>query len=149
MIFNNEASAAAAATESDGDDGRKEEEDSEESRVPRAKRAPNEPTNEEIRVHEITHTPYRNWCPCCVAGRGKSDPHFKTSSEEKAVAGVHVDYWFLRDNPGEESTPVLVAKDDTSKAVAAHIVFQKGNLDWVAARVVDSPTGLVILQMSV
>ena len=102
--------------------------DEEESRVPKTKRAPHEPTNEEIRVHEVTHTPYRSWCPCCVAGRGRADAHRKLDEEDKAIAGVHVDYWFLRDEPGGDSTPVLVAKDDSTKAFAAHIVFQKGNV---------------------
>ena len=46
---------AAAASEGQGE--RESEESGEESRVPKAKRAPNEPTNEEIRLHEITHTP--------------------------------------------------------------------------------------------
>ena len=82
-------------------------------------------------------TPHRSWCPCCVAGRGKSDSHFKGDGEEKTIAGVHVDYWFLRDQPGGDSTPVLVAKDDETKSFAAHVVFQKGNLDWVADRVVE------------
>jgi hypothetical protein len=126
---------AAAASEGQGE--RESEESGEESRVPKAKRAPNEPTNEEIRLHEITHTPYRSWCPCCVAGRGKADFHFKQPGEDKAVAGVHVDYWFLRDEKGGESTPVLVAKDDASKSVSAHLVFKKGNVDWVADRVVE------------
>ena len=131
MILSNETPASATGIESEGD------EEQDESRVPKTKRSPGEPTNEEIRLHEVTHTPYRSWCPCCVAGRGRADPHMKSTFEEKAIAGVHVDYWFLRDEQGEESTPVLVAKDDITKSVAAHIVFQKGNLDWVADRVVN------------
>ena len=95
-----------------GENGSDDEQQSEESRVPKTKRAPHEPTNDEIKSHEITHTPYRSWCPCCVAARGKSSPHSKGVEEEKAVASVHVDYWFLRDEKGGESTPVLVAKDD-------------------------------------
>ena len=113
------------------------EQEAEEGRVPKAKRAPNEPTNEEIRIHEITHTPYRSWCKCCVIGRGKADSHFKAESEEKAIAGVHLDYWFMRDVQGGDSMPVLVAKDDETKAFAAHVVFQKGNVEWVADRVVE------------
>ena len=29
------------------------------------------PTSEEMRAHRATHIPFRNWCPECVAGRGK------------------------------------------------------------------------------
>jgi len=67
MILSNEETSAAAATESDHEVG-------EESRVPKVKRSPGEPTNEEILLHEVTHTPYRSWCPCCVAGRGGQIP---------------------------------------------------------------------------
>jgi hypothetical protein len=113
LIFSTEASAPAAA------EGIEEEvvddevdESSEEGRVPRERRAPNEPTNNEIRLHEITHTPYRSWCPCCVAGRGRASPHSKVVHEEKAVAGVHVDYWVLRDEQhvGESSYPCVGSK---------------------------------------
>ena len=138
--MNNESASAADIGDKD-DEGEMKSDDEQESRVPKSRRAPNEPTNEEIRLHEVTHTPYRSWCPCCVSGRGKADSHFKSSGEEKgeekAVAGIHVDYWFLRDEKGGESTPVLVAKDDTTKAFAAHVVFQKGNIDWVADRIID------------
>ncbi len=32
---------------------------------------PKLPTAEEVRQHDITHMPYRNWCPHCVRGRGE------------------------------------------------------------------------------
>ena len=57
MILSNEAPASAPGAESEGD------EEQDESRVPRTKRSPGEPTNDEIRLHEVTHTPYRSWCP--------------------------------------------------------------------------------------
>ena len=136
--MNNEVSAAAAEESEEAERSESQgEEFCEESRIPKTKRSSHEPTNEEIRIHEVTHVPYRSWCPCCVAGRGKSDFHLKRDEEDKAVAGVHVDYWFLRDEKGGESTPVLVAKDDSTKAFSAHIAFQKGNVEWVADRVVE------------
>ena len=33
------------------------------------------PTSEEMRAHRATHIPFRNWCPECVAGRGKDEAH--------------------------------------------------------------------------
>ena len=95
--MNNEVSAAAAEESEEAERSESQgEEFCEESRIPKTKRSSHEPTNEEIRIHEVTHVPYRSWCPCCVAGRGKSDFHLKRDEEDKAVAGVHVDYWFLR-----------------------------------------------------
>ena len=31
---------------------------------------PRLPSREEVEIHEMTHLPYRNWCPHCVKGRG-------------------------------------------------------------------------------
>jgi len=73
MLSNEDSTAAAARNESEEEDEVEcnIDDPSAEGRVPKAKRAPHEPTNEEIRLHEITHTPYRSWRPCCIAGRGK------------------------------------------------------------------------------
>ena len=36
---------------------------------------PRLPTQAEVDDHNITHMPYRNWCPHCVRGRGKDLDH--------------------------------------------------------------------------
>ena len=36
---------------------------------------PRLPTEEEVAHHELTHLPYRNWCPVCVKARGKDLDH--------------------------------------------------------------------------
>ena len=33
------------------------------------------PTQEEVEKHNLTHLPFRNWCPHCMKGRGKEAPH--------------------------------------------------------------------------
>ena len=40
--------------------------------------APHTPSKQEIQEHEISHWPYRDWCPDCVRGRGRVLPHSKT-----------------------------------------------------------------------
>ena len=82
----------------------------------------------------MTHTPFRSWCPACVKARAKASHHRAAESEEKGVATVHIDYWFMRDGRGEESQTIAVMKDDDSKAFGAHSVPQKGNVKWVAER---------------
>ena len=32
------------------------------------------PSAEEIRKHNLTHLPFRSWCPICVAARARDDP---------------------------------------------------------------------------
>ena len=51
------------------------EEAEEEAEVPRKAREPSEPTDEERRRHEMTHLPFRSWCPHCVRGRMANPPH--------------------------------------------------------------------------
>ena len=38
-------------------------------------RKPEEPTQKEFEDHMISHMPCRAWCPHCVKGRAKSEPH--------------------------------------------------------------------------
>ena len=35
---------------------------------------PRLPSREEVEAHEMTHLPFRNWCPHCVKGRGVESP---------------------------------------------------------------------------
>ena len=35
------------------------------------------PTPEEVRVHRLTHLPFREWCPECVAGAADDHPHHR------------------------------------------------------------------------
>ena len=54
------------------------------------------PTSEEVDKHNATHLTFRSWCPFCVAGRAKNEPHYK--SEEHKPMGVNVvsiDYAFM------------------------------------------------------
>ena len=107
------------------------------SRVAVIRRGPKEPTELEIRAHYATHVPYRSWCPHCVAAAGKATPHRQGDVHDKSVPTYHVDYWFMRDEKGSESVPVVIMKDDESKAVAAHAVTVKGGVDWVAQRLAE------------
>ena len=99
----------------------------------RVKRGPKDPTAEEIEEHNACHVPYRSWCPHCVAAAGKASAHHRgPERDEPAVPYHHVDHWFMRDERGGNSVPVVVIKDSDTKAIGAHVVTQKGNIDWVA-----------------
>ena len=53
------------------------------------------PTQEEVDLHNVTHVPYRNWCPFCVAGKAKANPHFKRDNSVADSANVvSIDYAF-------------------------------------------------------
>jgi len=69
-----------------------------------------------------------------VAAGAKDLPHKRCDGEgeEKAIPSVHVDYLFMRDQPGAELVPVARAHDDITKTYKTHIVPMKGNIETVA-----------------
>ena len=92
------------------------------------------PSRADQESHRRYHLPFRSWCPECVAGRKPNWGHFSVSEEDKARAcpEIHADYCFFRSREGGTSVPVLVVKDRGSRALAAHVVPQKGaTVEWI------------------
>ena len=112
------------------------EEDEDESRPVRTRIASYAPTLRERREHNVTHYPFRSWCPCCVAGRAAAAPHFRGGDKEIPVGGeFHFDYCFLRKRPASEPATTLVGVDRTTQGIVAHVVPKKGTqFEWVAAQ---------------
>ena len=54
------------------------------------------PTPKELREHMATHIPFRAWCPHCVAGKGKCQPHFRRSEEEVGTPTIAFDYMYMK-----------------------------------------------------
>ena len=75
------------------------------------------PSNEEIRVHRITHCPFRSWCPKCVAGRGHQGPHLKSDEPLNDVPQISIDYCFLRRAGSLSEATVLVMEDRRSRVL--------------------------------
>ena len=53
------------------------------------------PSVEEVNMHNLTHIPFRSWCPFCVAGKAKDNPHRGVEDQEAGVNIVDMDYMFL------------------------------------------------------
>ena len=45
-------------------------------------KAPQQPTRQERLEHELTHLPYRSWCPICVKSKGRTDNHPRQASKQ-------------------------------------------------------------------
>ena len=55
-----------------------EDEDSEnEIVIPESERIPNTPSVEEYLRHQVTHYPFKAWCPICVKNAAQNNPHKK------------------------------------------------------------------------
>ena len=67
----------------------------------------------------IDHTPYRGWCPFCVAGAGKSEWHRAIESEsEHNLPTIAVDHAFMGEKEEDEltsrCTPYIIARDQST-----------------------------------
>ena len=105
------------------DDGEKDDNKGEEVKV---RRAPNQPSERELQEHMVTHVPFRPWCPYCVAGKSKANPHRRKEAREITIPEVHMDYMFMRTEEVKKGMPILVAKDRGSKWTMASVVPRKG-----------------------
>ena len=74
------------------------EEEGEEGREAVAMPSPMTPSRREREQHELTHTPYRSWCPHCVRARGRNRAHLANKDPEKpGVPRISFDYFFFSD----------------------------------------------------
>ena len=60
---------------------------------PQTWRSPVTPSAAEIADHDLTHCPYRSWCPVCVLAMGREDPQPRQGPKEKSeIPEVGMDY---------------------------------------------------------
>ena len=62
------------------------------------------PSAREVEEHNISHLPFRNWCPHCVKGRGREADHRRQPRTERGVDEFHLDYSFPGDGIGHKLT---------------------------------------------
>ena len=94
---------------------------------------PPEPTPEMINRHNLTHLPYRSWCPHCVAARRNNAPHTRGSRVRQKPLFCS-DYCSVSDTKTESSLTTLVArmcppKPDAAKPLFAVVCERKGAHD--------------------
>ena len=111
---------------------------------------PGKPTAEQLAQHRLTHLPFRAWCPDCVVGKAKDNPHLRQAEERKSesMPTISFDYGFaselktedLSENCEKDETEkheekkevskdtlkILVVKDQRTKSIFGHAVPQKG-----------------------
>ena len=68
-----------------------------ETRAVRTLRTPEPPTDAARMIHDTTHVPFRDWCPFCVANRGRSSPHRRVVVNKTAdtLPKFQTDYMFI------------------------------------------------------
>ncbi len=112
-----------------------EQEEGEEDADVRVSLGPSMPSKSERERHEVTHIPFRSWCPVCVAGRGVKAAHKKRNKTEHELPRFAMDYGFLGQE-GQELGTMLVIREWHSGMMFAMLVPRKGIGErWVEERI--------------
>ena len=91
----------------------------------RGLRQPQQPTPQQIAEHNLTHLPYRNWCPICVQGEGRQDNYKKQQSRQPII---QVDFAYIKSQQDPKTIPVLTAVDVTTQLCMAVLVPDKPSM---------------------
>ena len=93
------AGSKDAVIDDDEDEEGEELTASTEARVPSSLTSPEKPTQGEIDEHDLTHLPYRSWCPICAPAAGREDKHMRRADEveEGELTTLGMDYNFPSD----------------------------------------------------
>ena len=103
---------------------------------------PGMPTETERERHNMTHNPYRSWCPICVEARGKEDPHLghkRRQADSDGIPEVGLDYKSFGQEEGEDDKATLiVCRDRLTLQTFAHLCRCKGPGDeWVVDKIME------------
>ena len=100
-----------------------------ESRQPRSLPAPTPPTDAERELHNLSHMPFRAWCPICVKSRGLPTQHRQVYDRKPLI---QVDYGFIAPKSGDpgELVTVLSAIDVTTGLTMSCVVPKNGSIDY-------------------
>ena len=95
-----------------------ESDDEEQQQGTKAKavQAPKQPTPQEILEHNVTHLPYRSWCPTCVQARGRRNNHPKQHSK---LPIIQLDFVYIKGFDDSNVHPNLTAMDIQSGMITA------------------------------
>ena len=77
------------------------------------------PTDAATMVHNTTHVPCRDWCPFCVASRGRSSPHSRVVVNKTAdtLHKFQADYMFIRTVAESKTQPCITFVETRTGAV--------------------------------
>ena len=95
-----------------------ESDDEEQQQGTRAKtvQAPKQPTPQEILEHNVTHLPYRSWCPICVQARGRQNNH---PNQRSKLPIIQLDFGYIKGFDDNKVHPILTAIDIQSGMIMA------------------------------
>ena len=82
-------------------------------------------------AHNATHVPFRDWCPSCVASRGRSSPHRRVVVNKTAdtLPKFQTDYMFIRTVAESKTQPCITFVETRSGVVISFMCARKGGYE--------------------
>ena len=100
------------------------EEDTQQAALPaKGIKAPQQPTGQERREHNLTHLPYRSWCSICVESKGRANNHPQQKTSKLQV--VQCDSAYINIHAKKQVIPALTAIDVETGISMATMVQDK------------------------
>ena len=102
-----------------------------EAKTARSRRTPEPPTDIARMAHNATHVPFRDWCPICVASRGRSSPHRRVVVIKTAdtLPKFQTDYMFIRTVAESRTQPCITFVETRSGVVISFMCARKGGYE--------------------
>ena len=99
-----------------------------EAKTARSLRAPEQPTDAARMAPNATHVPFRDWCPICVASRGRSSPHRRVVVNKTAdtLPKFQTYYMFIRTVAESKTQPCITFVETRSGVVISFMCARKG-----------------------
>ena len=82
-------------------------------------------------AHNATHVPFRDWCPICVASRGRRSPHRRVIVNKTAdtLPKFQTDYMFIRTVAESKTQPCITFVETRSGVVISFMCARKGGYE--------------------
>ena len=102
-----------------------------EAKTARSLRTPEPPTDAVRMAHNATHVPFRDWCPICVASRGRSAPHRRVVVNKTAdtLPKFQTDCMFIRTVAESKTRPCITFVEALSGVVISFMCARKGGYE--------------------
>ena len=99
-----------------------------ETKTARTLRTLEPPTDAARMAHKATYVPSRDWCPFCVASRGRSSPHRRVVVNKTAdtLPKFQTDYMFIRTVAESKTQPCITFVETRSGVVISFMCARKG-----------------------
>ena len=89
------------------------------------------PTDAARMAHNATHVPFRDWCPICVASRGRSSPHRRVVVNKTAdtLPKFQTDYVFIRTAAESKTQPCITFVETRSGVVISFMCARRSGCE--------------------